>query len=310
MSTAPLDARVEAFRRFNRFYTKRIGVLQKGLLGSRFSLAEARVLWELAHRDRPTATELGRELGLDAGYLSRILRGFGRQGLLKKEASRADGRQSHLSLTAAGREVFADLDRRSEREFSDVLGGLPPAEQTRAVAAMRVLEEVLGAPAPAAGALVLRAPRPGDMGWVIHRHGALYAREHGYDADFEALVAEIVAKFARDSDPRRERCFIAEKDGEVVGSVFLVAKSKTVAKLRLLYLEPHARGLGLGARLVDECVRFAREAGYRKVTLWTQSHLDAARHVYLKAGFRLVAEEPHRSFGLDLVAETWEKDLD
>jgi DNA-binding MarR family transcriptional regulator/N-acetylglutamate synthase-like GNAT family acetyltransferase len=309
MSTAPLDSRVEAFRRFNRFYTKRIGVLQKGLLGSRFSLAEARVLWELAHRDRPTATDLGGELGLDAGYLSRMLRGFGRQGLVKKEASRDDARQSHLSLTAAGREVFADLDRRSHRQFSEVLGRLSLADQGRLVEAMRVLEEVLEAPAPAAGALVLREPRPGDMGWVIHRHGALYAREHGYDADFEALVAEIVARFARRSDPRRERCFIAEKDGEIVGSVFLVAKSRTVAKLRLLYLEPHTRGLGLGARLVDECVRFAREAGYRKVTLWTQSHLDAARHVYLKAGFRLVAEEKHRSFGLDLVAETWEKEL-
>ncbi len=309
MSTNPLDARVEAFRRFNRFYTQRIGVLQRGLLGSRFSLAEARVLWELAHRERPTASALGRELGLDAGYLSRILRGFGRQGLVKKEASRDDGRQSHLSLTASGREVFGGLDRRSQQELSAVLGGLPLAEQTRLVEAMRTIEEVLGAPAPAPPAVVLRAPRPGDMGWVIHRHGALYAREHGYDAEFEALVAEIVAKFAKRSDPRRERCWIAERDGEILGSLFLVRKSAGVAKLRLLLLEPQARGLGLGARLVDECVRFAREAGYRRITLWTQSHLGAARHLYEKAGFRLVAEKPHRSFGLDLVAETWELDL-
>jgi DNA-binding MarR family transcriptional regulator/GNAT superfamily N-acetyltransferase len=304
-----VDERVDAFRRFNRFYTQRIGVLQKGLLGSRFSLAEARVLWELAHRERPTASELGRDLGLDAGYLSRILRGFARAGLVKKEASRDDGRQSHLSLTAAGRQTFGELDRRSQQELSAVLGAVSSAEQDRLVQAMRTIEEVLGAPPTATPALVLRSPKPGDMGWVIHRHGALYSREHGYDAEFEALVAEIVAKFARSFDPRRERCWIAEKDGEIVGSVFLVAKSRTVAKLRLLLLEPRARGLGLGARLVDECVSFAREAGYRKVTLWTQSHLGAARRIYEKAGFRLVAEEAHHSFGLDLVAETWEKDL-
>jgi DNA-binding MarR family transcriptional regulator/GNAT superfamily N-acetyltransferase len=304
-----LDQRVQAFRAFNRFYTQRIGVLRKGLLGSRFSLAEARVLWELAHRDRPTASELGRDLGLDAGYLSRILRGFDRQGFLKKEVSTDDGRQSHLTLTAAGREAFADLDRRSEKELSAVLGDLPAPLQERVVEAMRTIEEVLGAPASPKSEVVLRSPQPGDMGWVVHRHGALYAREHGYDAEFEALVAEIVAKFVERFDPRQERCWIAEKDGEILGSVFLVRKSKTVAKLRLLLLEPQARGLGLGTRLVDECVRFAREAGYRKITLWTQSHLAAARRVYEKAGFKLVGEKPHRSFGLDLVAETWELDL-
>jgi DNA-binding MarR family transcriptional regulator/GNAT superfamily N-acetyltransferase len=304
-----LDQRVQAFRAFNRFYTQRIGVLRKGLLGSRFSLAEARVLWELARRDRPTASELGRDLGLDAGYLSRILRGFDRQGFLKKEVSTDDGRQSHLTLTAAGREAFADLDRRSEKELSAVLGDLPAPQQERVVEAMRTIEEVLGAPASPRSEVVLRSPQPGDMGWVVHRHGALYAREHGYDAEFEALVAEIVAKFVERFDPRQERCWIAEKDGEILGSVFLVRKSKTVAKLRLLLLEPQARGLGLGTRLVDECVRFAREAGYRKITLWTQSHLAAARRVYEKAGFKLVGEKPHRSFGLDLVAETWELDL-
>src|SRR5262245_57534746 len=241
-STSPQEQRVDAFRRFNRFYTRRIGVLQKGLLGSRFSLAEARVLWELAHRDRPTASEVGRDLGLDAGYLSRILRGFARQGLLKKEASRDDGRQSHLSLTTAGRRTFGDLDRRSQEDLSTVVGGLPPSDQARLVEAMRTIEEVLGTPAPetrppATPAVVLRAPQPGDMGWVIHRHGVLYAREHGYDSEFEALVAEIVAKFAKRFDPSRERCWIAERDGEILGFVFLVRKSKTVAKLRLLLLE-------------------------------------------------------------------------
>jgi DNA-binding MarR family transcriptional regulator/GNAT superfamily N-acetyltransferase len=304
-----LDQRVQAFRAFNRFYTQRIGVLRKGLLGSRFSLAEARVLWELAHRDRPTATELGRDLGLDAGYLSRILRGFDRQGFLKKEVSTDDGRQSHLTLTAAGREAFGDLDRRSEKELSAVLGDLPAPQQERVVEAMRTIEEVLGAPASPRSEVVLRSPQPGDMGWVVHRHGALYAREQGYDAEFEALVAEIVAKFVERFDPRQERCWIAEKDGEILGSVFLVKKSKTVARLRLLLLEPQARGLGLGTRLVDECVRFARETGYRKITLWTQSHLAAARRVYEKAGFKLMGEKPHRSFGLDLVAETWELEL-
>jgi DNA-binding MarR family transcriptional regulator/GNAT superfamily N-acetyltransferase len=309
MVTSAVDQRIQAFRRFNRFYTQRIGVLQKGLLGSPFSLAEARVLFELAHRDRPTAAELVRELGLDAGYLSRILRGFERQGLLAREASKDDGRESHLSLTGAGREAFADLERRTQEDLRGVLAAIPRSEQARLVEAMRTIEEVLGAAEPAPPAVVLRSPEPGDMGWVVHRHGALYAQEHGYDASFEALVAEIVAKFLRHFDPRRERCWIAEKDGEIVGSIFLVRKSATVAKLRLLLLEPQARGLGVGARLVDECVHFAREAGYRRITLWTQSHLEAARRLYEKAGFRLAGQEPHRSFGHDLVAETWNLDL-
>src|SRR5262245_11895158 len=309
MSTSSLPERIQAFRHFNRFYTQRIGVLQKELLGSPFSLAEARVLFELAHRDRPTAAELVRELGLDAGYLSRILRGFERQGFLAREASKDDGRESHLSLTGPGREAFADLERRTQEDLRGVLAALPASEQARLVEAMRTIEEVLGAPAPARSGVVLRSPEPGDMGWVVHRHGALYSREHGYDASFEALVAEIVAKFVQHFDPTGERCWIAEKDGEILGSIFLVRKSKTVAKLRLLLLEPEARGLGVGARLVDECVRFAREAGYRRITLWTQSHLEAARRLYEKAGFRLAESHAHRSFGLDLVAETWDLDL-
>jgi DNA-binding MarR family transcriptional regulator/GNAT superfamily N-acetyltransferase len=309
MAASPLDLRIQSFRRFNRFYTQRIGVLQKGLLGSPFSLAEARVLFELTHRDRPTAAELVRELGLDPGYLSRILRGFFRQGLLKKEASKDDGREQHLFLTAAGRQAFDDLDRRTQDDLRGVLGRIPAAEQQRLVEAMNTIENVLGANVSAEASVLLRSPKPGDMGWVVHRHGALYAREHGYDTSFEALVAEIVAKFVQRFDPRRERCWIAEKDGEILGSIFLVRKTKTVAKLRLLLLEPEARGLGLGARLVDECVRFAREAGYRKITLWTQSDLEAARRLYEKAGFRLAGQKAHRSFGHDLVAETWDLDL-
>ncbi len=308
VSSNTLDRRIEAFRAFNRFFTRRIGVLQKGLLGSRFSLAEARVLWELAHREGTTAAELGRELGLDGGYLSRILLGLVRDGLVGKETSKADGRQSRLSLTPDGIRAFTDLDRRSQQELRAVLVALPEAKQERLLEAMHAIEDVLGA-SPREASLLLRPPEPGDMGWVVHRHGALYGREHGYDTGFEALVASIVADFVQHFDPKRERCWIAEKDGEVVGSVFLVANSKTVAKLRLLLVEPRARGLGLGARLVDECVRFARQVGYRKITLWTQSHLGAARRLYEKAGFRLVEEKPHTSFGLDLVAETWELDL-
>jgi len=309
MIPTSLDRRVQAFRHFNRFYTRKIGVLQKGLLGSRFSLAEARVLWELAHRDQATAAELGRELGLDAGYLSRILRGFGRQGLLRGTTSKTDGRETQLALTARGRKTFAALDRRSQEELRAVLGTLPVAKQGRLLDAMRTIEALLGAPAEPGAPLLLRPHEPGDMGWVVHRHGALYAQEHGYDAEFEALVAGIVAKFIQRFDPRRERCWIAEKDGEIVGSVFLVKQTRTVAKLRLLLIEPRARGLGLGARLVSECVRFARQARYRKLTLWTQSHLGAARRLYEKAGFRLVGRKPHHSFGLDLVAETWELEL-
>jgi len=301
-----LDRRAGAFRRFNRFYTKRIGVLQEGLLRSPFSLAEARVLYELAHRTQPTATELGEELGLDRGYLSRILRGFAKRGLLQKEPSKADGRQSLLFLTARGRRAFATLDARSQEQIRGMLQSLPESRQRSLVGAIQTIEGLLGAAPEPKTPFLLRPPQPGDMGWVVHRHGVLYAREYGYDAEFEALVADIVAKFVQNYDPKRERCWIAERDGEVVGSVFLVRKSKTVAKLRLLYVEPSARGLGIGARLVDECVRFARQTGFRRITLWTQNDLHAARHIYEQAGFRRVREERHHSFGHDLVGETWE----
>jgi DNA-binding MarR family transcriptional regulator/N-acetylglutamate synthase-like GNAT family acetyltransferase len=303
------DARVAAVRGFNRFYTQKIGVLAEGLLDSRFSLTEGRVLYELAHRERPTATELGANLGLDAGYLSRILRRFEQGGLLARATSKADGRQSLLALTAKGRAAFAPLDSRSRQQIGAMLGTLGAPDQARLAAAMATITRLLDANSPTGLPYLLRPHRPGDMGWVVHRHGALYAREYGFDERFEALVAEIVAKFIAHFDPKKERCWIAERDGEIIGSVFLVKKSKTVAKLRLLLVEPSARGLGLGSRLVEECVRFARQAGYRRITLWTNDILHAARHIYVKANFRKVASERHHSFGHDLVGETWELTL-
>jgi DNA-binding MarR family transcriptional regulator/GNAT superfamily N-acetyltransferase len=307
MATA--DPRVDVVRRFNRFYTRRIGALRVGLLGSPFPLAEARLLYELAHRERPTAAELARDLGLDAGYLSRMLRGLERRGLITRERSASDGRRSLLGLTAAGRRAFATLDTRSSAEARAMLAKLPDAGQRRLVEAMRDVERLLGAAPEPKVPYLLRPHRPGDMGWVVHRHGALYAQEYGWDERFEAMVAKIVAKFIDDLDPQRERCWIAERDGAIVGSVFLVAKSPTVAQLRMLYVEPDARGLGIGKRLVDECERFAREKGYRKIVLWTNSILHAARHLYEAAGYRLVAEEPHHSFGHSLVGQTWELEL-
>jgi DNA-binding MarR family transcriptional regulator/GNAT superfamily N-acetyltransferase len=309
MAEAGFDQRVAAVRRFNRFYTQKIGVLQAGHLNSPFSLAEVRVLYELAHREQPTASELGRDLGLDAGYLSRILRGFEKKGLVKKSPSEADGRQQLLTLTRKGEEAFAPLNVRSRTEIGALLGPLSGAEQNRLVDSMHAIEDLLGARPEPKAPYLLRPHQPGDIGWVTHRHGALYAQEYGWDETFEALVAEVAASFIKNYDPKVERCWIAEKDGEIVGSVFLVKKSRTVAKLRLLYVEPKARGLGIGARLTAECERFARQAGYKKIMLWTNSILVAARHIYEKAGYRLVESEPHHSFGHDLIGETWEKTL-
>jgi DNA-binding MarR family transcriptional regulator/GNAT superfamily N-acetyltransferase len=308
------DDRVAAVRRFNRRYTRVIGVLNEGLLASEFSLTEVRVLYELAHSDAPTASELGAALGIDAGYMSRILGGFARRRLLARDPSPEDGRRSHLRLTRQGREVFARLDALASDEIRALLAPLPDPAQRRLLGAMREVERLLGGdaaatPEPRAAPIVIRPPAPGDLGWVVHRHGALYAHEYGWDERFEALVARIVAEFGERHDPRRERCWIAEHEGEIAGSVFLVRKSKTVAKLRLLLVEPSARGLGVGTRLVDECVRFARQAGYRTVTLWTNSVLHAARRIYEAAGFRLVHEEPHESFGHQLVGQTWELEL-
>jgi DNA-binding MarR family transcriptional regulator len=309
MAETGVDRRVAAVRKFNRFYTRQIGVLREGLLGSPFSLTEVRVLYELAHRRKPTATELAGVLGLDTGYLSRILRGFQRRGLIDKTPSQADGRETLLSLTGKGRRTFAPLDARSSAEIGGLLRRLAPAGQIRLVEAMRTIETLLGAEPERRVPFLLRPHQSGDMGWVVHRHGVLYAQEYGWDEQFEALVAEIVAAFIRNFDPKRERCWIGEREGEIVGSVLLVKQSKTVAKLRLLLVEPTARGLGLGSRLVGECERFARQTGYRKIVLWTNSVLRAARHIYEEAGYRLVHEERHHSFGHDLIGETWELDL-
>jgi DNA-binding MarR family transcriptional regulator/GNAT superfamily N-acetyltransferase len=302
--------KIQAVRTFNRFYTRQIGVLREGLLKSPFSLTEVRVLYEIAHREQPTATELCQQLGLDPGYLSRILRGFEKRGLVHKSASQADGRQSLLELTARGKKTFAALDAHQSEEVATMLRQLPAPEQARLVQAMHVIETVLGDHPEPKTPYILRNHQPGDMGWVVHRHGVLYAQEYGYDETFEALVAEIAAKFIQHFDPKRERCWIAEKDGEIVGSVFLVKKSKTVAKLRLLLVEPSARGLGIGKRLVEECLRFARQVGYKKMALWTQSELPAARHIYQEAGFRLVQQKKHQSWGRDdLVSQVWELKL-
>ena len=298
-------ARVAAVREFNRFYTSRIGVLDEGYLSSRFSLTEVRLLYELAHRGSATASELGRDLGIDAGYLSRILRGFSRRGVVARAAAKDDARKSILRLTARGRATVAPLEAKARKQIGVMLDGVPPTEQDRLVASMRAIERGLGPGPRAAPKVVFRAHRPGDMGWVVERHGALYSREYGWDETFEALVADIVAKFITHLDPKRERCWIAEVDGERVGCVFCVKKSKTVAKLRLLLVDPRARGLGIGSRLVDECIRFARAAGYREITLWTNDVLVAARRIYERAGFELVESERHTSFGKKLVGQNW-----
>jgi DNA-binding MarR family transcriptional regulator/ribosomal protein S18 acetylase RimI-like enzyme len=301
--------RVNAVRRFNRFYTRQIGLLGQGYLDSPFTLAEVRVLYEVAHRDASTAAEIAKALGLDAGYLSRMLASFGKRGFLARKASERDGRQSHLSLTRKGRAAFGALEAKSQAGVSKMLERLSPLEQNRLTSAMETIESLLGAPVEPKSPYLLRAHQPGDMGWVIHRHGVLYAEEYGFDEHFEALVAQIAAQFIQRLDAARERCWIAEKDGALVGSVFLVKKTDRVAQLRLLLVEPSARGLGIGGRLVAECIRFARQAGYRTITLWTQSTLDAARHIYRKAGFRVVKRERHQSFGHKLVGETWELKL-
>jgi len=309
MNDGGADGRVDAVRRFNRFYTRRIGALGEGHLGTPFSLAEARVAYELAQRGTATATELGQELGLDAGYLSRILRGFQERGLIDRRPSESDARQSRVSLTDAGRAAFAELDAAARRDVGAMLGALPAVEQDRLVKAMHTIQRVLGAAPEPQEPYVLRPPRPGDLGWVVQSHGEVYAREYGWDVRFEGLVAGVIGDLVRNFDPARERCWIAERHGENVGSIFLVRGTDEVAKLRLLLVDPAARGLGIGGRLVRECVAFARQVGYRKVSLWTQEELVAARRIYAAEGFRLVHSEVHDSFGVPLTAETWELEL-
>jgi len=266
-------------------------------------------LYEVAHRDASTAAEIAKALGLDAGYLSRMLASFHKRGFLARKASQQDGRQSHLSLTRKGRAAFGALEAKSQAGVSKMMERLSRVEQNRLTGAMETIESLLGERVEPKSPYLLRAHQPGDMGWVIHRHGALYAEEYGFDENFEALVAQIAAGFIQRFDAARERCWIAEKDGAIVGSVFLVKKTDRVAQLRLLLVEPSARGLGIGGRLVAECIRFARQAGYRTITLWTQSTLDAARHIYRKGGFRVVKRARHESFGHKLIGETWELKL-
>jgi len=310
MDRAVVDSRIATIRAFTRFYTQKIGVLQEGLLKSTFSLAETRLLYELCYRDKPMAKDLARDLGLDPGYLSRILKSFEDRGLLSRKPSKEDGRRTLLTLTRQGRDAFAPLDARSAREVGALIAPLSDADQARLVGSMQTVMDLLGdAPAEPPAPFLLRMHRPGDMGWVVQSHAAIYAEEFGWNDEFEALVAEIAAKFLRSFDAKRERCWIAERDGENVGSVFLVRESDETAKLRLLLVDPSARGLGLGRRLVEECLRFAKQVGYRRITLWTNDVLVSAREIYQAAGFALVKQERHRSFGKDLVGETWDRDL-
>lgn len=302
-------AHVEAVRRFSRFYTREIGLLEAGFLHTPLSLPEGRVVYELGHQGGVSATELATTLSLDEGYLSRLLRALQRKGILKRTRSEEDRRRSVLSLTDKGRELFGALDESSRSEIRALLEPLAGPELDRLVEALNTVRRLLG-DQPAEGVpYVLRPPAAGDLGWVVERHGSLYAHEYGWDDTFEALVAEIVARFVRHFDPRRERCWIAEREGVRVGCVFVVAKAKTVAQLRCLLVDPSARGLGIGRRLVRECVRFARERGYRKMTLWTNDVLVSARRIYEAEGFHLVHQAPHHAFGKDLVEQTWERTL-
>ena len=303
-----IEQRTAAVRRFNRFYTRQIGVLRKTYLDSPYSLGEMRVLYEIAHGKDVTASDIGRALDLDAGYLSRVLRNFEKRGLVYRKPSAADARQSHLTLTARGRKTFAPAEQRSQRDVGAMLGMLGSNEQAKLVVAMQTIERLLAANSGAASkpGYILREPRHGDFGWIVTRHAELYALEYGWTEPFEGLCAQIVADFVNNYDAKRERCWIAELNGENVGCVMLVKDSDEVARLRLLLVDPKARGLGLGRRLTDECVRFARQAGYRRITLWTHSILTAARHVYEQAGFTLTSSENTHSWGKDVVAEYWD----
>lgn len=307
MTETPVaPAIIEAVRDFTRFYTAEVGLLDESLLESPFSLTEARVLYELAHNEGTSATNLVERLRLDAGYLSRVLARLDRQGLLARRRAADDGRRAELWLTAAGRAAFTALDSASISRWTHELAGLALADQERLLEALHTVRSLLG---PRSAAVTLRTPRPGDMGWVIHRHGRLYALEYGWDQSFEALVAQIVAQFMEHFVPGREAAWLAELDGVVVGSVFLVRVDDEIAKLRLLYVEPSARGAGVGQRLVDECIRFARTAGYRKIVLWTNSVLTAARRLYQRNGFVLTGSEVHESFGTTLTGESWERSV-
>lgn len=302
------ERRIGAVRRFSRFYTRRIGLLQDGLLETPFSLTQGRVLYELAHRNDCTATDIAGALGLDHGYLSRILRSFEQQGLVVKRRGKEDGRQWLLSLTAKGRKMFAALDRRSQDDAGRMLAELGEAEQARVVAAMDTIETLI-AREPNARTYTLRSPRPGDMGWVVSKHGSLYAQEYGWDSTIEAITADIVSSFLKNYDPGRERCWIAEMDGEPVGSVFLVRDSDEVARIRLLIVDAKARGLGIGRDLVEQSIAFARNAGYSTITLWTHGVLVTARAIYQRLGFTCTEQWVHQDFGKPEASETWQMRL-
>jgi DNA-binding MarR family transcriptional regulator/N-acetylglutamate synthase-like GNAT family acetyltransferase len=300
---------VLAVRHFNRFYTRQIGLLDEGLLHSAFSITEVRVMYEIFHHPGITATEVRETLALDAGYLSRILRGLRRQGLVSARAPVADRRRRTLTLTDRGLRTFEGLNARSSEEVGAMLARLSRPQRKELVRAMRGIEDLLDKPLAGSDEVVLRDPLPGELGWVVKRHGEIYSAEHDWDAEFEGLVAGIVGQFVANLDPRVERCWIAELRGEPAGCIFLVKDTAEVAKLRLLLVEPWARGHGVGTRLVVACLAFAREAGYAKVRLWTNAELDAARRLYERASFRMVAESRGRRFGLDQVFQTWELDL-
>jgi DNA-binding MarR family transcriptional regulator/GNAT superfamily N-acetyltransferase len=300
--------RIAGMRQFNRFYTRQIGLLRQGLLETPYSLSEARVLYEIAQGET-TAAALAQGLGLDPAFLSRLLRRLVSRGLVARTPSATDRREAILALTEEGRAEFGMLDRRSQQHTAAQLAPLAETQQCRLVAAMRVIEELLGDPVAPWNGVVIRPFRAGDLGWVLSRHGRFYAEEHGFDRAFERLVAKIVAEFLARFDPEREACWIAEIDGEPVGSIMLVDAGDHIAKLRLLLVESRARGHGIGRKLVEECVRFAREAGYRRITLWTQSTLVEARAIYQRVGFAKVAEKAHRDFGVDLIGEVWEMEL-
>jgi DNA-binding MarR family transcriptional regulator/N-acetylglutamate synthase-like GNAT family acetyltransferase len=307
------EDRVAKVRRFNRFYTRQLGVLRKTYLDSPYTLGEARLLYEIAHGKAPTASDIGRALDLDAGYLSRTLRNFEKRGLIERKTSASDGRQSHLALSPRGRKSFAPLERHSQRDTAAMLARLKPADEARLIAAMTTIEELLGgsvaSDARSPRQYRLREPQPGDFGWVVKRHAELYRQEYGWGAPFEGVCAQIVADFVNKFDRKRERCWIAEMDGDNVGSIMLAKETERVARIRLLLVDPKARGLGLGRQLTDECIRFARRAGYQNITLWTHSVLTAARHIYQKAGFTLMRSEQHRSWGRPVVSEHWDLDL-
>ncbi len=300
---------VDEIRRFNRFYTKRIGLLNRGILKTRFPLTQARVIFELAQHEQSTASDLTNELDIDPGYLSRILASFEKDGLIRKVQSESDNRQWFLKLTSKGKRSFSVLNNRSRQEVGALLQSLSGDDQYRLLSAIHTMEEVLGARPKPITSYLLRPHRPGDIGWITQRHGVLYSEEYGFDETFEALVAEILARFIQNYDHKRERIWIAEQDGERVGSVMIAHTGNKVAQLRLFLVEPKVRGKGIGKRLIDECIDFSKRSRYRKIKLWTQSTLLAARHLYSKAGFERTEQKPHTSFGHDLIAEVWELKL-